>query len=215
MDSLAKEKENAIAVWLENTASSLKKSFQNYWPSDIAGRNDPCEQNVTIHFANVLLQNKFSVFAEATHPAESIGRIDLLALASELDWFLAVEFKKIWSGTRDALIADLQRLDNFWLSDFEPERFCQRRIDTISKCERGIGIVAGLLWVPQSGKSSILQLWNSQGEDGSTIYADQIRKTTNRLNCIWPKPVLAWDESDGSKYYLLALAFDIPKKQTP
>lgn len=211
MTGFAEEKESEIAGWLQSTAESLKDSFDNFWPSDTAGKNDPCEQNVAFHFAHTLLSDGFSVFAEANHPHEAHGRIDLLALNPGQNWYLAVEFKKIWSGTQEALRDDLNKLEQYWLSEFDSDTFGQRRIESVKHNERGIGMVAGLLWVLNSDTSPLLEFWKTQGKSGGIKYANELLEIADRLNCVWLKPVKAWQETNGSKYYLLALAFDIPQ----
>src|SRR4051812_39238168 len=84
-----------VSTLAHRTAESLRTSFENFWPSDGAGKNDPCEQNVSMHLAHHLLTDGFSVFAEVFHPhvrrQGSKGRIDVLGIAPAGEWFLAFE----------------------------------------------------------------------------------------------------------------------------
>jgi len=210
MDTSRRPIDDKLDAWLEEVATSLRESFTHYWPSDPAGQNDPCEQNVAIHVAHVLLNGGFSVFAESRHPDPTIGRIDLLAIEPDKEWFAAFEFKKIWSGTLSLILEDLRRLERFRLHELDEKIFGGPRVQTVISCQRGFGIVAGLLWVPASKKSSILQFWKTEGESGNISYAEGLTQFARERSCFWAEPKEAWEAPDGSRYYLLAQGFEIP-----
>lgn len=208
-----------LQSWLEQVARSLRNSFENYWPADEGWKNDPDEKNVSFHFAHILLREGCSVFAEANHPDRNhpeigVQGIDLLGFGSELDWFLACEFKRLLSNKGPSMLCgflnDIERLERFWINTrLDSEDFGEHRCNTIAGCRRGFGLVAGLLWVPASGSSSVFEFWNSREVLGRSPYLPQMSKKLTERKAYWPKPVHAWSEASGSAYYLLAAAFEL------
>lgn len=211
------EIDSQIAHCLETTAQSLAASFQHYWPADEHDKNDPKEQNVAFHLAHVFLDQGFSVFAEANHPNQSGRRIDLLAIASTGDWFLASEFKRILCNkpgeSLGEVLHDLERLEDFWLNTrLKEESVGQHQTDVVQRCERGVGLVCGLLWTPPlPNRSSLLQFWENQGTDGQSDAYQRLQRKLLDLHATWPKPIRAWTTATGGAYYLLAAYFEIKR----
>ena len=69
---------------VNETAVSLRRSLDVYWPADEHGKNDAAERNLSFHFAHRLLAKDFFVFAEANHPNKVIQGIDTLAMNGEI-----------------------------------------------------------------------------------------------------------------------------------
>ena len=78
-------------------------------------------------------------------------------------------------------------------------------------CQRGVGLAAGLLWVPPDPvQSSLFEFWGSEGAAGNIKLGSELTGAADALNSYWATPQRAWKNADSSRYYLVAIAFDIP-----
>ena len=132
----------AVTGYLGRTASSLGRSFSNYWPAD--DKNDPVERNVSLHFSHVLLCEGLSVFAEADHPkGRPILGIDIFGLSPCNTWFLGCEFKRLYSAEKLlSLAADVDRLSSFWpRTEYSTKLYGQQVRESTNACKTDFGSV--------------------------------------------------------------------------
>ena len=200
----------AIHDIIRKAAKSIGSSFANYWPAN--GDNDPAEMNVTIHFAHVLLQDGFSVFAEADHPdRKNVQGIDLLGLAPECQWFLGCELKRLYSTEKlTSMRDDLDRLASFWINRGLREKSYGEAVRrSVMSCDTGFGLVAGLHWVTPGSQSKIYELWNDPSFDELTGEYLEFRDRIFELDGTWVPPIPVHTFVAGGSYYLLSAFFEI------
>lgn len=162
---------------MEETATSVSKSFDVYWSGDV--KNDPPERNLSVHFCHVLLNKGFYVYAEADHPhkkEKKIQGIDILAISPDRTCCFACEFKAYSGESMIKSLNDLERVATFHLNkNFAANVFGQERIDTVNTCTKRYGIVAGLLWRPGNASPDI-STNNKQKE-----FSDSVRSLDGRV----------------------------------
>ncbi len=111
-----------------DAAASIGGSFGSYWPSDPGGLSDPCEANVTAHFAHALLSRGAAVMCEIPfprQPGDNAQSLDLLGIASDRSWFVAAEFKRLMNGGGTwGVNHDLDRLAVFTMNSAMPQEWC-------------------------------------------------------------------------------------------
>ena len=195
-----------IPQLMESTAASLRHSLDLYWPSDVEGRNDLNERNLSLHFAHVLLSKGFGVFAEAHYPVSfPDGKfLDLLGISPDGDCCVVCEFKK--HGKERGMTAstwDVERILKFDLHrEIAEPRWSKRHVEISSKCRTGIGIVAGLKWTNNSKKSP--RLGDSQKSD----FAVKIAGIGGAIG----ESILVWDQTSFGRlggYYLQFASFPL------
>ena len=189
------------------TAKSVGRSFDYYWPSDEHGKNDPPEQNLSIHLAHVLLQKGYAVFAEVNHPDESVQGIDMLGITPDKEWFLACEIKKHLKSGMSESIKDLQRVAEFWLNEnLTYERCGSEPIEVLKTCCGGIGLVAGLKWTGKQGDAPLKAALDR------TTFGDVLNKIGGTIG----DPILVrryTGPAAPGAYYLQYAFFEIEKLQ--
>ena len=128
-------------------AQSIDRSLDYYWPADAEGDKDLCEANLVIHLANALLAAQCAVFAEVDHPRDGVQGIDLLAITSDRECFLAVEIKRHLNKGMTDSDDDVERLAEFRLNDqLRQERCGDKPLEVLTRCQSGTALVAGLKW---------------------------------------------------------------------
>lgn len=203
---------STILALLKHTATSLRKSFANYWPAD--DRNDPVERNVSLHFAHAMLSAGFSTFAEADHPDRATIRgIDVFGLAPNNTWFLGCEFKRLYSAEKLlSLATDMQRLSSFQPRiDYSPSIYGPTFAAAASCCKQGYGVVGGLHWLAGDKPSSqILDVWISPDNHASNSAYGEVVDRMRTVQAVLPEPLPIIEFPTGGRYYLLAAMFSIP-----
>ena len=170
------EHEEEIKSAAQIVAETLRDSLNAYWPADATAKNDPCEANLTIHFANAFLNKGFAVFAEVHHSflksTEGDRKIDLLAVSSDRHWFVAGEFKKHSPRSMAKSGHDITRLSTFTLNaDLDTDKWSAERRKVVNSCNQGIGLVAGLSWYSGRAGSGSLSARTAQEKLGRRITA--------------------------------------------
>lgn len=191
------------------TAQSLGQSFENYWPSNPEGGNDPCEENIVVHLGHQLLDQGFSVFAEAHCDG---GRIDLVAVDVAKSLFLAFEAKRLLCNkpeeSLDLMVTDLERLNEFNLkSPTASWLHTQKRSDVVRECREFIGVVAGLVCVVEGSRSkkNLMDFWTAETSVSNKNYF-AFNQRLSSANAALLDPILAWKENETS-YHLLSIFF--------
>lgn len=108
---------------LTDTATSLSKSLQQYWPSKhnaITG-NALHEGNISIHLGHVLLSKGWAVYHQAARQAES-GWLDLLAFDPVDRTQLRVEVKRLIKiDSCRSILDDIDKINRFQLNKVDNE----------------------------------------------------------------------------------------------
>jgi hypothetical protein len=141
------------------------------------------------------LSNGFSVFAEAAFAGRN-SRLDILGIAPGEEWFLAGEFKKHYGAPgMGRSMDDLKRVMQFRLNpDFQEQVVGPRRMATLQICTQGIGVLAGLRWMPETSTPTSETIRQSRlgaaiveqgGEIGEPISCDRTmpRPPTGVITC--------------------------------
>lgn len=196
--------ENQIGLLVSEAAASIRRSLDIYWPADAEGRNDACEANLSVHLGHILLSRNFSVFAEVDHPNDDVRGIDLLGISPGNQWFLACEFKRLYSeATLLSMLVDVDRLSRFWLNTGLKAERCGEDVVRIARgCSQGYGLVAGLNWV--KGRNRFTELWNHHSSAGHAGVCESFRQKLIEMGAIWSAvPVRAYGKL-GSYVWLNA-----------
>jgi hypothetical protein len=205
--------EQTIANFLQQTAKAIGNSYSHYWPADEAKRSDAAQRNVALHLAHVLLNQNFSVFAQANHPEPPMN-IDLLGIAPSQDWFLVCECQRLYgAGRLQCVLDDVQRLETFWLSARLTIEACGEHVVRLADhCECGYGVVAGLHWVPEpAGRTKLFEFWRDRRGKGR-VYEAFAQKLAE-LNADWQPPILVRRFDGRGAYYLLSCFFRIVRQR--
>jgi hypothetical protein len=145
---------NFIDNVMRESAQSLGRSLESYWPTKVSGTCDIPERNLSLHCAIALANRRLGVFQElAFHDTEKSQRLDVLAIAPGHSFALYLEFKAYTGASMDASTDDLERVKRFSLNrSFDPKIFGQEFVDNVNSLEHEVGVVAGALWRPAGCK---------------------------------------------------------------
>ena len=173
---------------VRRAANSMADSLHFYWPS--LGRNDIPERNISAHFAHVLLDHDFLLYAEA-HPEDTARRhLDLLAIHPTRDTLVAAEFKRIYSTeTVGAMVADLDRIRSW--------RLGQDRGHHQLRVHHRFGVLAATTWNPKY--ASWFNTTDLSHEDPTAGLLDGLWKELPSDDVVWGSIVLIDDVPVGRR----------------
>ncbi len=170
---------NEIEAVMVEANKSQTRSLSYYWPADAGSNNDLAENNLALHVAQAFLKKNYAVFAEVNHPVPNAKgnkqNIDLLAIAEDRSFYIAMEFKRHVATGMDDSLDDIERLVSFGLNKNLEESQCG--IDPVKiliECKKGFALIAGLKWYP--GKS-VPDLESYQS-------SDRIKELQGTINCL-------------------------------
>ncbi|MBJ6728019.1 hypothetical protein [Geomesophilobacter sediminis] len=145
---------NFIDDVMRESAQSLGRSLDSYWPTKVSGTCDIPERNVSLHCAIALANRGLGVFQELAFPhTEKSQRLDVLAIAPGHSFALYLEFKAYTGASMDASTDDLDRVKQFSLNRvFDPKIFGLEFVENLNSLDHEVGIVAGALWRPSGGQ---------------------------------------------------------------
>lgn len=204
--------EEKIRRYLRQTATVMGQSYAQCWPADAPEKRKSAASNISLHFAHVLLNEHFSVFANAEHADAAIDAIDLLGISPAQDWFLACQFSHLYSVDQlGEMLEDLNQLETFWLSRRLAIDACGEHISRVAKhCESGYGLAAGLHWVSESDHSNdLLEFWTAR-LPGDHRLDEFTRKLDGLGGAVRLAPVSVRHDAGRGSYCLLAVSFRLP-----
>lgn len=204
--------EDKIRRYLKQAATVMDHSYGYYWPADEHEGGDSTEQNVLIHFAYVLLNERFSVFSKAQHPDRTLEAIDLLGVSPGQDWFLACQFMRLnGSEQLSEMLQGVQRLITFWLNTRLTIEACRQHIDRVaSHCGEGYGLVAALHWVSEDNPATeLLDLWTGKEEPSRE---SEFVRDLGKAGATFAAPISIRHYAGRGRYCLLPIFLRIPNK---
>lgn len=87
---------------MRESAQSLGRSLESYWPSKVSKNCELPERNLSLHCSLVLANLGFSVLQEIAFPdLPQAERLDLLAIAPGHSFALHLEVKQYVNGSMD------------------------------------------------------------------------------------------------------------------
>jgi len=208
----AESNEEKIRRYLRQTATVIGQSYAQCWPADDPQNREAAKSNISLHFAHVLLNEHFSVFANAKHADETADAIDLLGISPAQDWFLACQFCRLYDARHlGGMLQDVSRLETFWLSRRLAIDACGEHISRVAKhCECGYGLVAGLHWVPESAHDTdVLRYWTAL-EHGDAAF-NELKNKLDDLNAVRLAPISVRHDAGRGSYCLLPACFQLPR----
>ncbi|MBU5635486.1 hypothetical protein KOM00_01935 [Geomonas sp. Red69] len=133
---------------MRETAKSLGRSLDSYWPTRVSNTCELPERNLSLHCSVVLANMGFSVLQELSFPGQpKAERLDVLAIAPAHSFALHLEVKQYWSGSMINSLADLERVKRFSVDrSLDPVIFGRSFVDPINSLGCEVGVVAGTLW---------------------------------------------------------------------
>jgi hypothetical protein len=139
---------NFINTVMRDSAQSLGRSLESYWPTKVSKNCDLPERNLSLHCSLVLANLGFSVLQELAFPDRPRAeRLDVLAIAPRHSFALSMEFKSYVNGSMAESLEDLERVKRFSVNKgLDPAIFGRPFVDRVNSIGCEVGVVAGALW---------------------------------------------------------------------
>jgi len=191
---------NFIDTVMRESANSLGRALEAYWPTRVSDSCELPERNISLHCSLALANMGFSVMQELAFPGSpQTERLDVLAIAPEHSFALHLEFKSYTYGSMAASLNDLERVKRFSVNrGIDAAIFGKQLVDGVNSINCEVGVVAGALW-RSTHQNTVLSGIAQEDFTARVIALDGVVcKTPHMIRRYTPERGRAWDGA----YYL-------------